>query len=247
VNLRAWRRSGAIPTRLDHGREDEFLDQHIHGGALLHVTTADAVLHVLNSTVEESERARLALRIFAEYVNALETLGAWGWSIRNRNSSRLLLDVFLSYAPGDVADFYRSVNGHESELSTLLRLPPTQTITDEFRRRGVPHGPLLAEFSRVEANLAQAAEHYFHPDQLFVSTYNKAKHGAPIIRDPDLPPEKFHILAPDPTGQTRYRFTTLSSTRATVEVNVRLTRQVSETTRALVSFARNLKLAELLY
>jgi len=248
VPLGAWRKSGGTPTPADHAREDEFLEQHVSGGALIHVTTVDALAAKLADETDEAERARLTLRVFAEYVNALETLGAWGWAIRERRSSRLLLDAFLSYQPSDVGRFYAAVSSHNGELADLLRLPPTETITDAFRAGGAPHGPLLADFARVEANLGQAAEHYFRPDALFVTNYNKAKHGAPIIRDSTLAPAEFYVLAPDRSdGTGRYQFTKFSTKPESIAKIVGLTKATSETCRALVSFARNLKTVRLLY
>jgi hypothetical protein len=110
-----------------------------------------------------------------------------------------------------------------------------------FDRVGVPHGKLLAEFSRVESNLTQAADHYFDHQELFLANYNKAKHGAPIIRTSDLAQQEFYVLAPDLSGSKRYQFTKFNSGPHAVRKYVGLTKQVSETSRALVSFACNLK------
>lgn len=246
VSLREWRRSGPDPTDEDRAREEAFLDQYVEGGALLHTTTATALLAALDDETDEGQRMRLALRIFAEYVNALETLGAWGWAIRNRASSRLLLDAFLSYAPGDVTSFYKIAASHTGELTTLLRLPPTQTITDEFRSRGVPHAQLLADLHRAEANIGQAARQYFAPDQLFLTNYNKAKHGAPILRDSRVAAGEFYVIAPEPTGSKRYLYSKFSSSNEIPAHTVKLVEKVSNTTRALVSLARNLRSTGLL-
>jgi len=56
---------------------------------------------------------------------------------------------------------YSVVSTRTGELSSLLDLPPTQDITDSFRRRGFRHAGILADFSRLEHNLKQASEHYF--------------------------------------------------------------------------------------
>ncbi len=247
VSLKAWRASGQEPTDEDHRREDEFFEQHLSGGALLHTTTARILADALASETNNDERARISLRIFSEYVNALETLGAWGWAIRNRHASRLLLDAFLSYAPGDVKDFFKLVSSHTGELTDLLRLPPTQTITDAFRMGGMPHASLLGDFERVHKNLTQAAQHYFRPDELFLVNYNKAKHGAPIVRESDLQPEEFYVLAPDLSGTSRYMLSKFTSSPEMTTHTLGLIEMVTNTTRALVSFARNLKQTELLY
>jgi hypothetical protein len=244
--LTKWRSSGPPPTPADHAREDAFLDEHVNGGALIHLTTSRVLAAAMPASDDRSERARLALRVFSEYVQALEILGGWGWAIRNRSSAPLLLDAFLSYTPNDPKAFYEIVENHTGELSALLSLPPTQEITDAFRASGVPHAALLAEFGRAEHNLTQAAGHYFRPDEIFVANYNKAKHGAPIVLDP-ADDESYFVLAPNLLGPERYTLTRFSMSEATTERTLGLIEQVSNTTRALVSFARNLKTAGLLY
>jgi hypothetical protein len=249
LGLTAWRRAQVQPSANDQAREDAFLDQHIESGALIHQVTAETLVAALKVEQDVGRRELMALRVFAEYVGALETLGAWGWSIRNRRDAPLLLDAFLSYSVGDVRDFYEIVSTWTAELSDLLNLPQTEEITDAFRRGGFPHGPMLAEFGRLEKNLQQASEHYFHPQELFVTSYNKAKHGAPIAHDPTLDVGEFLLIAPerDPTQIGRYVFFKFGSSDEIVEHTLKLVRWVSHSTQALVSFARNLKTAGLLY
>jgi hypothetical protein len=238
------------PSANDQAREDAFLDQHIESGALIHQVTAETLFAALRDEEAVGTRRLLALRIFSEYVAALETLGAWGWSIRNRRDAPLLLDAFLSYEVGDVHGFYELVSSWTTELSDLLQLPPTQDITDAFRQGGFPHGPMLADFNRLEHNLRQASQHYFDPQQLFVTSYNKAKHGAPIIYDTKLAHGgDFFLIAPERAqAQTgRYMFFKFGSGDEIVEHTLKLVRWVSHSTQAVVSFARNLKTVGLLY
>jgi hypothetical protein len=54
------------------------------------------------------------------------------------------------------------------------------------------------------------------------------------------------VLAPDRTGKNRYLFSKFSSEAAMATHTVKLVEKVTNTTRALVSFARNLKTASLL-
>lgn len=120
--------------------------------------------------------------------------------------------------------------------ASLLRLPPTQEITDEFRRGGFPHSGLLSDFSKLEQNLKQAAEHYFHPHEWFVTTYNKAKHGAPIIHDPKLTAGEFLLMAPqrDPDLEDhRYVFYKFGSGDEIVDHLLKLIASVSHWTQGL--------------
>lgn len=248
LGLNAWRRASTQPSTADHRREDAFLDQHIESGALIHQVTAETLVAALKDEEDVGKRELLALRVFAEYVGALETLGAWGWSIRHRREAPLILDAFLSYGVGDVRDFYEIVSTWTTELSDLLDLSPTQDITDAFRRGRFAHGPMLADFGKLEKNLKQASEHYFHPQELFVTSYNKAKHGAPIIHDSKLGPGEFLLIAPqrDPAAG-RYEFLKFGTGDEIVTHTMKLVRWVSQSTQALVSFARNLKTVGLLY
>jgi len=187
--------------------------------------------------------------VFAEYVGALESMGAWGWAIRNRADAPLLIDAFLSYRVSDVSDFYATVAGHDGDLASLLRLPPTQAITDVLRKRGAPHGGLLSDFYALDENLKTAATHYFHPQEIFVLTYNKAKHGAPIVEDPDLPPDGYLLMGPNLDSQSagRYAFYKFGSGDEIVAHTNKLVRWVSRSTQALVAFAEKLKTDGLLY
>lgn len=249
IGLTAWRTAPFTPTQADHKREDVFLEQHIESGALIHQTTAEVLVAALETETDPLRRELLALRVFAEYVSSLETMGAWGWAIRHRRKAPLLLDAFLSYGVVDVKGFFDVVSRHSGELSTLLALPPTQQITDAFRRGGFPHSGLLSEFSKLEGNLKQASGHYFHPEELFVTSYNKAKHGAPIVHSPKLKVGEFFLIAPErePGATGRYTFFKFGSDDETVSHTLKLVRWVSGSTQALVSFARNLKAAGLLY
>jgi hypothetical protein len=240
------------PSPNDQAREDVFLDQHIESGARIHQVAAETLVAALKDEEDVGRRELMALRVYSEYVGALETLGGWGWSIRHRQEAPLLIDAFLSYGSNDVRSFYEVVSTHAGELSGLLQLPPTQDITDAFRSGGVSHGSLLGEFGRLERNLTQAAKQYFDPQELFLTLHNKAKHGAPIIHGKKLAPGEFYVMAPerDPSAAAaggRYEFLKLGTGSAILDHTLQLIRQVSNSTQALVSFARNLKTVGLLY
>ena len=248
ITLKAWRELQWVPTPADRKREEEFLDQHLTYGCQIHIATSEALESTLEKKTSSETRSVLYLRLFAEYVNALESLGAWGWTIRNRSQCVLLFDGFLSYEPGGARMFFEAADKHQGDLSELLRLPPEQEIARRFQQGGVPAQDLLVEFDRCLTNLKQAASHYFHPDQLFLTNYNKAKHGAPIIRTTKLRDDEFLVLAPqrEPSSSARYLFSKFSTEPTMVAHTSTLIRFVSNTTTALVSLARNLRRADLL-
>jgi hypothetical protein len=62
---------------------------------------ADAIVADLTKpAIRSGEEAHgLFLKLFAEYGNALEIAGAWGWAIRTRRQHKLLLDVVNTRSP----------------------------------------------------------------------------------------------------------------------------------------------------
>ena len=246
----AWRSAEYTPSKNDHVREDAFFEQHIGTGALFHEVTAEALAAALESETDTSRRELFALRVFAEYVAALETMGAWGWAIRNRSKAPLLLDAFLSYDVADVRGFYEVVSTHDGELSSLLKLPPTEVITDAFRPHGIPHGPLLGDMLKLERNLKQASEHYFDPAGIVRHVLQQGE----AWRADDPRPEARRGRVPAPIaperaeGATeRYAFYKFGSTQEDVVRTLKLIGWVSHSTQALVSFTRSLKTVGLLY
>lgn len=101
--------------------------------------------------------------------------------------------------------------------------------------------------NRLGHNLEQAATHYFHPQEIFVTTYNKAKHGAPLLRDDTLAENEFFLIAPERSGQTRYAFFKFQSSDDFSDHTLKLVRWVTKTTRAVVNFTRHLNEVGLLY
>jgi hypothetical protein len=82
---------------------------------------------------------------------------------------------------------------------------------------------------------------------LLVTNYNKAKHGAPIVRTGALTADEFFVLAPqrDGTRSGRYLF---SKFRGDDEMFARVSGNVAfvSHTQAVVSLLGNLKKLELL-
>jgi hypothetical protein len=164
IGLGAWRRQEWVPADVDHMREALFLDQYAEQAWRVHDVTAAALI-AKSASADTEERQLLFLRLFAEYVNAIEVLGGWGWATRNRDQFKLLLNGFLAYAPGEVATFYETVAGDgRGDLADLLGLPPLRDIARAWADRAaeeVRQQDLLDEFARCTANLRQAASQYF--------------------------------------------------------------------------------------
>jgi hypothetical protein len=190
------------PTDADRAREAMFIADHWTYGAMIHTETAKALVARLDEPSETVVGHTLFIRLFAEFVNALESLGAWGWTLRTRRSDRLFMDAFLAYPHSAPGDFFRAVQAQEGDdvagLCELLAVPEVEVVGamqnpwtgwDEEEVRGV--------LKMALSGLRQSANQYLVGDQVLLTHYNKAKHGATMMCPPELTdPREFHVIAP---------------------------------------------------
>ena len=205
IALRQWREDWRdyidVPDARDHERERTFLQDHGRYGARIHAETADVLAAALENEQVAAKRHRLFLKLFAEFVNALESLGAFGWAVGRRREFRLFLDGFLSYPHDAPAIFYRRVLADEATLSSVLLLPPRQTVIQAVRRL-VPGGGTAREAGAwLDGGLdilRQIAEQYFTHNSVLLTHYNKAKHGVTMLRLAEHTNDEldFQVLAP---------------------------------------------------
>lgn len=193
-----WAKTVPLPSNANRQLERLFLDDHWHYGGRVYEETASALVAALAEPSEMPVGHSLYLRLFAEYGTALETLGAWGWTFRNYRSYKLFLDAFLAYPHAAPREFYRAVRRNRSgSLALLLKLPRGKRVPSALAESLRLTDAEFEEMARAcVANLRQAADQYFAQDEIIRTTYNKAKHGATIVRTPDLGPRQFYVLAP---------------------------------------------------
>lgn len=206
------------PTPQNQELERIFLEDHWGYGGLIHSVTANALVTALGEGSEIHVGHGLFLRLFSEYATTLETLGAWGWTMRNRRDYPSLLDGFLAYGHGDPRKFFGSVRRSRSgSLRLLLRLPSQKKLVAATRESFGYESDSQTETALAECfkALRLAADDYFAGDEIVRTTYNKAKHGATMLRMPDDDPRTFrvvmpHLLVKSPADKMRYdvsRFT----------------------------------------
>jgi hypothetical protein len=179
-----WQQHIAPPDARDRAREETFLRDHWNYGALIHRETARALLAALDGAQDVKRRHTLCLRLFAELATALETLGAWGWAIRRRRTFRLFLDGFLSYPHSAPETFFRAAQAHDGDLVSLLDLPPRARIIQATRGLA-PASTARDVGEALDAaltSLKESADQYFAHDMTALRIYNKAKHGATMLR-----------------------------------------------------------------
>ena len=187
--------------------------------------TADALVKALADKSEIHVGHGLFLRLFSEYATTLETLGAWGWTMRNRRDYPSLLDGFLAYGHGDPRKFFASVKRSRADsLRLLLRLPSQKKLVAATREGFDFESDAQTELALSEcfAALRLAAADHFAADEIVRTTYNKAKHGATMLRMPDDDPRTFrvvmpHLLVTNPTDKMRYDISRFTVGKAEIE------------------------------
>lgn len=134
-----WAKLDREPTERHRQLEAIFLDEHWRYGGRIHEETAAALVAGLSGRSRMATGHGLYLRLFAEYATALETLGAWGWTLRNRAEYRLVLDALLGYPPGAPAEFFEAARRARTARG-LLRLPEERRLLPPMREtsRGGP-------------------------------------------------------------------------------------------------------------
>jgi hypothetical protein len=235
--------------------EAAFLDGHWQYGGRIHEETVNAIVAALSAPSEVAVGHGLFLRLFTEFALSLETLGAWGWAIRNRRDFPLLLDGFLAYPHSAPREFFEATRRNRSgSIVRLLKLPPEAKLVPavETAFEQWTEAQCRAALSETFLSLRQAATHYFTEDEIFRTTYNKAKHGATMLRTPDLDERQFYVIAPHlnrrgASDKVRYDLPKFTVNKKMIGALQRRTELNGATIRVLAGVARALLHADLLY
>lgn len=254
LSVGAWLKQLPPPTGGNRGTEAAFFDEHWRYGGRVHEETARALVAALSEPSEIAVGHGLFLRLFAEFALSLETLGAWGWAIRNRRGFPLLLDGFLAYPHGAPREFFTAVKRNRTGIVNLLRLPPEAKLVPAMVDGFEDWTAAQCRQVLVETfeSLKQSAGHYFTEDEIFRTTYNKAKHGATMLRTADMDDREFYVVAPHlvirgPRDTARYDLTKFTVNKKMIGALQRRTELNGATIRVLAGIAGSLLQADLLY
>lgn len=145
-----------------------------------HALVADALMRELAASADQEDGALrqklLTARIAAEGVSAIENLGAIAWSIANRHDIGVLRR-YLSYQTGDVRSVFADIQ--KRELRDVFSLPSSEGIKMALSAEDTKN--FEEGLASLQTNLRAAANNYFALGGAVVRTYNKIKHGFPII------------------------------------------------------------------
>lgn len=254
LTLGAWK-SARAPTDNNRLIEAAWLNEHWTYGGRIHEETAKALIAALNAPSSRAEGHPLYFKLFAEYANALEVAGTWGWVIRTRRDHPLLLDAFLTYPFGAPREFYLAARRNRSgSLIRLLDLPAESKVLAAFKAT-IPQWTEEESRGSLSDCVRQAkflADRYFAENEIIRSTYNRAKHGATMLHQPSLTPREFYVIAPHlnvtgPRDKARYdlpKFTINSRMIHSLENGVA---HAGSMIRYLAGLAKALNEAGLLY
>lgn len=196
------------PTENNRALEAAFIRDHWDYGVSIHTETAKALIAALSTGSAVSVGHTLYFRLFAEFANALESLGAWGWTLRRRAKFKLFMDGFLTYPPSAPSEFYALVRNRDGRdtaaLYDLLDLPDEELVVsavakvaEKWSDRDTREVLAMTMF-----NLRQAGDQYFAANKAILTGYNRAKHG--VTMDPQ-PAPKSPALADEGGGEPRAR------------------------------------------
>jgi hypothetical protein len=210
LTVKAWKARAL--TDDNRRAEAAWLNEHWTYGGRIHEETATAMIAALNAPSDRAVGHGLFLKLFAEFANALEVAGAWGWAIRTRRDHRAVFDALMTYPMDAPRDFYAAARRNRSgSLVRLLNLPTERKVVGALEAT-IPewtHEECRQSLSDCLRQAKTLADRYFAGDEIIRSTYNRAKHGATIVHHSSLTPREFFVAGPrlnisGPRDQARY-------------------------------------------
>lgn len=173
----------------------KFLRNYHEFGSRAHILTIRSLSEAIDRTSDADDRKLLTVKVFSEYMAALETLGAMSIAIRHRDEGVGLVYSFLTYGSREkftpstslnkIFEILKAGNG----VKDGLKLPSFEEISIAFRGFIEPTIETLYRESNIA--LSQAAAVYLAEKRALVRAYNKTKHGFVVVSDQ-------HTFQPDP-------------------------------------------------
>lgn len=166
----------------------KFLRNYHEFGSRAHLLTATSLSAAIEKTTEMDDQKLLAIKIFSEFMGALEDLGAMSIAIRHRGEGVGLVYAFLTYglprvksAPPTTLPQIFEILRLGDGLVSGLRLPPLEEIFRTHRLSSQEDIPTM--YKEANIALSEAAAVYLAQDQAAVRAYNKTKHGFVVVSD----------------------------------------------------------------
>lgn len=174
----------------------KFLRNYHEFGSRVHLLTATILSETIEKATDTNDQKLLAIKVFSEFISALENLGAMCIAIRHRDEGLGFVYSFLTYGmtkdksapPTTLRQMFEMLKSADG-LVNGLRLPPLEEIFKTHRLSSQEDIPTM--YRETNIALSQAAATYLAQDQAAVRAYNKTKHGFVVVSD-------FHTFSPAP-------------------------------------------------
>lgn len=168
-----------------------FLDNYRTYGSFGHLWAAQSFQEAIGTADDIKRRQLLTVKIYGEFVSAIEDLGALCVAIKHRNDELGLIYAYLTYGQG------RNPNAPKTRLPEILRLMEDgdgltsalalPSLADILSRNPALSNTILPDlYQQTNTVLAVASKSYSASDGLLVRAYNKVKHGFVVVDDLSL-------------------------------------------------------------
>ncbi len=172
----------------------KFLRNYHEFGSRVHLLAVTVLSEAIEKATDTADQKLLAIKVFSEFMSALEDLGAMSIAIRHRDEGMGLVYSFLTYGmakdksapPTTLRQIYEILKSGDGLVSGL-RLPPLEEIFKTHRLSSQEDIPTM--YRETNIALSQAAATYLAQDHALVRAYNKTKHGFVVVSD-------FHTFGP---------------------------------------------------
>lgn len=168
-----------------------FLRDYADFGSLGHLLTINALQDKISTSENIDTKKVLNVKIYQEFMAALEDLGALCIAIRHRDDGLGLIYNYLTYgqqprkgkpSPPETSlkAIYKFLAKGDGLTSALL-LPSLNDIVKAFPALSKTILPSL--YQELDILLTQAGKLYLVEDESLIQAYNKTKHGFVVLSD----------------------------------------------------------------
>lgn len=178
----------------------DFLEDYAQFGSRGHLLTALALQAAIRGSNDEDVKRILSVKVYAEFIAALEDLAAICIAAREREEGVGLVYAYLKYgtrgrySPNTtIREMFQQLKS-KGHFLARLNLPTVQELQKSAPDLwSSPASQLIKELDKL---LPMAANAYLHQEGAFVRAYNKTKHGFVVVKDQHtFQPEETKIVS----------------------------------------------------
>lgn len=172
----------------------QFLREYAEFGSRGHLLTTLALQEAIGSSGDEDVKRILSVKVYSEFIAALEDLAALCIAVRERDKGVGLVYAYLTYGrrgkyfpESTVVEMFELLRAGDHFLRSLNLPTLDEMLQAEPELANSPAPQLIDELNKL---LPMAANAYLHEQGAFVRAYNKTKHGFVVVKD-------WHLFEPE--------------------------------------------------